>query len=144
MSLDSSDPTDAQLAKILSTPRVIAMVGASPKPDRPSHRVGAFLTARGHRVIPINPGHAGSELFGETVRASLADCPAEVEMLDIFRRSDEVLPVVQEALAALPNLRIVWMQLGITNSEARALAEAAGKTVIEDRCPKIEIARLGL
>jgi predicted CoA-binding protein len=106
--------------------------------------VARFLAARGYRVIPVNPGHAGTQALGETVRASLADISEPVDMLDIFRRSDAVLPVVQQALAALPGLRTVWMQLGVENAEAAALAEAQGLRVVQNRCPAIEIPRLGL
>ncbi|MGY6632797.1 MAG: CoA-binding protein [Alkalilacustris sp.] len=133
---------DAALRSILTRTRVIAMVGVSPDPVRPSHFVGRFLALRGYRVIPVNPGHAGRQLFGEEVRASLADCPADTDMIDIFRRSDAVGPIVTEALQRLPALRTVWMQIGVVNEAARAEAEARGLTVVMDRCPKIEYQRL--
>jgi uncharacterized protein len=137
-------PTDARIADILRTTRVIALVGWSPNADRPSHRVASYLASRGYRVIPVNPGQAGQHALGETVRASLAEITEPVDMVDIFRRSSEVLPVVQAALAHLPGLRTVWMQLGVENAEAAALAEARGIAVVQNRCPAIELPRLGL
>ncbi len=137
-------PDDTAIADILRTTRTIALVGWSPNPARASHGVARFLAARGYRVIPVNPGHAGQVVLGETVRASLAEISDPVDMVDIFRRSDAVLPVVQEALAVLPGLKTVWMQLGVENADAAALAEARGLQVVQNRCPAIEIPRLGL
>jgi len=137
-------PDDTAIADILRTTRTIALVGWSPNPARPSHRVARFLAARGYRIIPVNPGQAGQVVLGETVRASLAEISDPVDMVDIFRRSEAVLPVVQEALAALPGLKTVWMQLGVENADAAALAEARGLQVVQNRCPAIEIPRLGL
>jgi len=137
-------PTDARIADILQTTRVIALVGWSPNPDRPSHRVANYLVSRGYRVIPVNPGQAGQQALDETVRAGLSDITEPVDMIDIFRRSSEVLPLVQVALAHLPGLRTVWMQLGVENAEAAALAEGRGVRVVQNRCPAIEIPRLGL
>ncbi len=137
-------PTDTDIAGILRETRTIAVVGWSPNPERPSHRVARFLKDRGYTVIPVNPGHAGAVALGETVRASLAEIDVPVDMVDIFRRSDAVLPVVEEALAALPGLRTIWMQLGVTNEAAATLAEGRGLRVVQDRCPAIEIPRLGL
>ena len=139
-----TQPDDTALAEILRTTRTIALVGWSPNPARASHGVARFLAARGSRVIPVNPGQAGQVALGETVRASLADISEPVDMVDIFRRSDAVLPVVQEALAALPGLKTVWMQLGVENAEAAALADSRGLQVVQNRCPAIEIPRLGL
>lgn len=135
--------TDAKIRSILTEVRTIALVGWSPKPDRPSHRVAAYLAAQGYRVIPVNPGAAGQIALGETVRASLAEIEGPVDMVDIFRRSEDVPPVVEEALK-LPGLKAIWMQLGITNAQAAAQAEARGVQVVQDRCPAIEIPRLGL
>lgn len=136
--------TDAALKKILNDTKVIAVVGASANPLRASYFVSRYLSLRGKTVIPVNPGIAGQMLFGQTVRASLSDIPAEmgVDMVDIFRRSDQVLPVVEEALRFLPSLQTVWMQIGVENAEARALAETRGKTVVENLCPKQEYQRL--
>ena len=133
---------DERLSKILLDTRVIAMVGASVRPDRPSFRVGAYMAAQGYRVIPVNPGHAGETLFGETVVASLDTIPDKVDMLNIFRRADQIAPVVRDGLQALPGLKYVWMQLGLSNAEGRKLAEDAGLSVVEDRCLLIEHQRL--
>lgn len=134
--------TDDQIRDILTTTKVIALVGWSPNADRPSHRVAAYLKGRGYRVIPVNPGQAGARALGEVVRASLAEISEPVDMVDIFRRSDAVGPVVQEALAHLPGLRTVWMQLGVQNAEAADMAQAQGVAVVQNRCPAIEIPRL--
>ena len=133
---------DERLSKILLDTRVIAMVGASIRPDRPSFRVGTYMAAQGYRVIPVNPGHAGETHFGETVVASLDTIPDKVDMLNIFRRADQIAPVVREGLKALLGLKYVWMQLGLSNAEGRKLAEDAGLSVVEDRCLLIEHQRL--
>ncbi len=136
---------DDEVRRILSSTRTIAVVGWSPNPDRPSHQVAAFLKARGYRVIPVNPGQAGQEALGETIRPDLAALAGEgVDMVDIFRRSDHVPEVVAAALAHLPDLRTVWMQLGVRNAEAAKEARDRGLQVVENRCPAIEIPRLGL
>lgn len=131
------------IARIARDSRVIAVVGLSPDPSRPSHGVARFLQAQGYRVIPVNPGHDGQTILGETVYARLADIPADagVDMVDIFRRSEAVPEIVEEAIAALPDLRTIWMQIGVRHAEAAARAEAAGLTVVQDRCPKIEFPR---
>jgi predicted CoA-binding protein len=135
--------TDDILRRILTETKVIALVGWSAKPDRPSHGVSRYLAARGYRVIPVNPGHAGMAApWGETVRASLAEIDGPVDMVDIFRASDAVEPVVDEALAAVPGLKTIWMQLGVVNEAAAAKARAAGLDVVMNRCPAIEIPRL--
>lgn len=135
---------DATIRRVLTETHTIVLVGWSPKPDRPSHRVAAFLKAQGYRVIPVNPGQAGQIALGETVRASLAEIGEAVDMVDIFRRSEEAGAVVDEALAVLPGLKAVWMQLGVVDAAAAARAEAAGVTAVMDRCPAIEIPRLGM
>ncbi len=138
-----SDPTsDDDLRAALGEARVIGLVGASANPDRPSRRVGEFLVRQGYRVVGVNPGLAGRALFGAPVVARIADLPAETDMIDLFRRAEEVPAAVAEALATLPALRTIWMQLGIRNAEAAALARAKGLRVIEDRCPAIEMPRL--
>lgn len=134
--------SDAFLRDILKQTKVIAMVGVSPNPVRPSHYVGRYLSLKGFTVIPINPGHAGSTLFGQEVRAGLSDVSEAVDMVDIFRRSEAVPPIVEEALARFPDLKTVWMQIGVVNEEAARMAEARGVTVVMDRCPKIEYQRL--
>jgi predicted CoA-binding protein len=136
--------TDDDLRRILTETRTIALVGWSPKPERPSHRVAAFLKRKGFRVIPVNPGQAGMEALGEVVRASLAEIGEPVDMVDIFRRSEEAGAVVDEALAVLPGLKVVWMQLGVEDAAAAARAEARGVAAVMDRCPAIEMPRLGL
>jgi uncharacterized protein len=135
-------PADPALRDILTTVRTIAVVGWSPKADRPSHGVARFLHDRGYKVIPVNPGQAGQSALGTTVRASLADIDEPVDMVDIFRRSDEAGAVVDAALAAFPNLHAVWMQLGVHDDAAAARAVAKGVRVVQNRCPAIEIPRL--
>src|SRR5271169_4401231 len=132
---------DAKIRRILSTVRTIAMVGASSNWNRPSYFVMKYLQGKGYRVIPVNPGTAGNEQLGETVYASLRDIPDKIDMVDIFRASDQVGPIVDDAIAI--GAKVVWMQLGIRNDEAAARAEAAGIEVIMNRCPKIEFGRLG-
>lgn len=136
--------TDDDLRRILTGTKVIALVGWSPNADRPSHRVAAFLAAKGYRVIPVNPGQAGKQVLGEIVRASLSDITEQVDMVDIFRRSEAVGPVVDEALRALPGLKTIWMQLGVGDAVAAAKARAAGVAVVMNRCPAIDMPRLGL
>lgn len=135
---------DARIADILTRCRTIAVVGWSPNPDRPSHRVAAYLAQRGYRVIPVNPGQAGQTALGEVVRASLSDIEGEVDMVDIFRRSEEAGAVVDAALARFPDLICVWMQLGVRDDAAAARAQARGVQAVMNRCPAIEIPRLGL
>ncbi|MEJ0009377.1 MAG: CoA-binding protein [Alphaproteobacteria bacterium] len=120
--------------------RSIALVGASNKPERPSYGVMRFLLARGYAVHPVNPGLAGQELQGRKVYASLADVPAPVDMVDIFRNTQDAARVIDEAIALKDALgiRTVWCQLGVTPVEAGRRAEAAGLTVVMDRCPAIE------
>ena len=133
--------TDAEIKDILTTVKTIALVGWSPRPDRPSHGVAAFLARRGYRVIPVNPGQAGQVALGETVVSSLAEA-GPVDMVDIFRRSEEAGAVVDEAIAV--GAKVVWMQLGVMDEAAAARARAAGLRVVMDRCPAIESPRLGL
>lgn len=134
--------TDKDIAALLQETRSIAVVGASPKEGRPSNDVMRFLLTQGYEVFPINPGHAGETIHGQRVYASLADLPAAPDMVDIFRRSEDVGPVVDDAIAC--GAKAIWMQLEIINEEAAARAEAAGLKVVMNRCPKIEIPRLGL
>ena len=141
MEVDFKD--DEDIARIVRDVKVIAVVGLSANEARPSWGVARYLQANGFRVIPVNPGHAGGKILGETVYASLSEIPksAQVQMVDIFRKSDAVGPIVDEALAALPDLKSIWLQLGIRNDAAAARAGARGITVIQDRCPKIEFPR---
>ena len=134
--------TDALMASVLGSVRSIAMVGASANPARPSSLVLRYLVAHGYRVFPVNPGLTGGHIMGLPVHARLADVPEPVDMVDVFRNSESAGSVVDEALALEPRPRVVWMQLGVRNEAAAARAEAAGLTVIMDRCPKIEFGRL--
>lgn len=137
------DYPDALLKSVLGRTRKIAVVGVSMNPVRPSYYVARYLGLKGFKVVPVNPGHAGQVLLGETIHADLASVPDDdVDMVDIFRRSEHVLPIVVEALDRWPGLRTIWMQIGVENPEAAALAEARGVTVIQNRCPKIEYQRL--
>lgn len=136
------DYPDSLLKRILTEVRTIAVVGVSMNPVRPSYYVARYLSLKGFKVIPVNPGHAGERLFGQVVRRDLADIEEPVDMVDVFRRSEAVPPIAEAALAAFPKLKVLWMQIGVENAEAREMAEARGVTVIENRCPKIEYQRL--
>ena len=138
----TQNPSDDLLRRILRETKTIACVGVSPNPVRPSHYVGRYLRLKGFRVIPVNPGQAGIQLFGETVVASLSEIEGPFDMVDIFRRSEAVPPIVDEALAQFPALKTIWMQIGVTHAEAAEKAEARGVQVIHNRCPKIEYQRL--
>jgi predicted CoA-binding protein len=131
---------DELVREILTTTRRIAVVGASNKPERPSFGVMRFLIGRGFEVVPVNPGLAGTEILGRAVVGSLA-AAGELDMVDVFRRSAEVGEVVAEAVRL--GARTVWMQLGVVN-QAAAVARAAGVRVVMDRCPVIEMGRLGI
>ncbi len=137
-----ADYSDEFLKGILQRTKVVAVVGVSMNPVRPSYYVARYLSLKGYRVIPVNPGHAGKQLFGQTVHASLSDISEPVDMVDIFRRSEAVPPIVDEALQAFPKLRTVWMQIGVEHYGAAAVAQARGVDVVMNRCPKIEYQRL--
>jgi predicted CoA-binding protein len=134
--------SDQEIATLLTTSRMIAMVGASPKPDRDSHAVMSFLQAQGYRVIPVNPALKGQTLLGENVVSTLADIEEPVDIVDIFRNSDAAGQIVDQAIDI--GAKAVWMQLGVIDPQAADRAEAAGLKVVMNRCPKIEIPRLGL
>jgi len=134
--------SDQLLRDILSSTKTIALVGASQKPHRDSYRVMAFLQQQGYRVIPVNPSLEGQTLMGEKVYAKLEDIPDTIDLVDIFRNAEAAGEVTDEAIQV--GAKVVWMQLGIINEAAAERAEKAGLTVIMDRCPKIEIPRLGL
>ena len=134
--------TDTQLKHILTTTRTIAVVGVSMNPVRPSYYVARYLSLKGFTVLPVNPGHAGKSLFNAEVKASLSDSDQPVDMVDIFRRSEAVPPIVDEALDHFPDLKTIWMQIGVEHAQAAAKADARGVTVIQNRCPKIEYQRL--
>jgi uncharacterized protein len=133
---------DAYIRGILNTIKSIAMVGASEKENRPSYFAFKYLLERGYHMIPVNPGHAGESMLGQRIYARLGDIPEPVDMVDIFRGSQYALPIVKEALELKPRPQVIWMQLGVRNDEAGALAEASGLKVVMNRCPKIEYGRL--
>lgn len=133
---------DNYIRGILNNVKTIAMVGASPVNVRPSYFAFKYLAQRGYDMIPVNPGQVGKNLMGKPFVASLADIDRPVDMVDIFRNSDATLPLVKDALTLNPLPKVIWMQLGVRNDEACALAEAAGLKVVMNRCPKIEYGRL--
>ena len=132
---------DSYIRGILNTVKTIAMVGASEKGNRPSYFAFKYLLEHGYHMIPVNPGHAGETMLGQKIYAQLSDIRQPIDMVDIFRASQYVLPIVQEVLS-LKRPQVIWMQLGIRNDEAAALAEANGMKVVMNRCPKIEYGRL--
>jgi predicted CoA-binding protein len=133
---------DPYIRGILNTVKTIAMVGFSPKESRPSYFAFKYLLERGYRMIPVNPGQAGKEVLGCKVYARLADIPEPIDMVDVFRASQFAKSVVQEAIELNPKPQVIWMQLGVRDDEAAALAEANGIKVVMNRCPKIEYGRL--
>ena len=139
--LDPIPYSDAKLRAILASVRTIALVGASANWNRPSYFVMKYLQGKGYRVIPVNPGLAGQDLLGERVYGSLRDIPEKVDMVEVFRASNTVGPIADDAIAI--GAPVLWMQLGVRNEDAAARAEAAGLEVVMDRCPKIEFGRLG-
>jgi len=130
--------SDDFISEILSRTKVVAVVGMSAKPARPSYQVAQFLQDKGMRIIPVNPGLDGQTVLGETVYGALKDIPIDVDMVDIFRRSDAVSEIVDAALARWPDLPTIWTQLGVSDDLAAARATARGVDVIQNRCPKIE------
>jgi predicted CoA-binding protein len=142
MSADLADLryADADIRRILEEVKTIAMVGASMNEMRPSYFAMLYLQGKGFRVIPVNPRYAGQTLLGETVHADLASLPVVPDMVDVFRRSEDASPIVDEAIRI--GAKVVWMQLGVRHDQAAAKAEAAGLKVVMNRCPKIEYGRL--
>lgn len=136
--------SDEKLRRILSSVRVFAMVGASTHWRRPSFYAMKYLTKKGYQVIPINPARAGETILGETVYASIADYPGRLDMVDIFRTSEEALDITKDVIANKDEkgIKYLWMQLTVRNDKAAELAEKAGLEVVMNRCPKIEFARL--
>ena len=134
--------TDDEIRDLLTNVRTIAMIGASDRPDRPSYGVMAFLQAHGYRVLPVNPQITGEHVHGEFVWRELAQIGVPIDIVDIFRRPEAAAEAVEQAIFV--GAKAVWMQIGVINEEAAERAEAAGLKVVMDRCPKIEIPRLGL
>lgn len=130
--------SDQKKKELLESSKIIAMVGLSPKTDKPSNRVASYLKTNGYRVIPVNPQY--DEILGEKSYKSLSDIPEKVDVVDIFMRAENVIPVVEEAVTMKP--KAIWLQLGIVNDEARAIAEKGGIDFVQDLCIKLEHARL--
>lgn len=133
---------DRDIAEVLRQVKSIALVGASDKPARASYGVMAYLLSQGYQVTPVSPKLAGQTLLGQQVYASLDDIPHSIDMVDVFRNAEAAYGVAQEAIAI--GAKVLWLQIGVINSQAEELAQAAGLKVVMDRCPKIEIPRLGL
>lgn len=140
--MDHASYSDAYLREILNSARTIAVVGASPRRERPSHGVMAYLQRHGYRAIPVNPNAAGGTILGETCYAALAEISEPVDMVDVFRRSEMAGAAVDAAIAA--GAKFIWMQLGVRDDTAAARAKARGIQVVMNRCPAIEIPRLRL
>jgi len=134
--------SDQFLRDILNRTKTVAVVGVSMNPVRPSYYVARYLGLKEYRVIPVNPRHAGEMLFGEVVLPSLSAIADPVDMVDVFRRSDAVPEIVDEALEVFADLQTIWMQIGVEHAGAAGKAEARGVDVVQDRCPKIEYQRL--
>lgn len=132
------NPSDARIHDILATPRTIAVVGCSPDPNRDSHEIAALLKAKGHKIIPVNP--TSKEILGERCFASLTDIPEPVDMVDVFRRPEHVDQIAADSITI--GAKILWLQLDVINEPAARKAQAAGMTVVMDRCPAIEYRRL--
>ena len=131
---------DAGLKDILTRYRRFAVINASPNPARPSHYVARYLLEHGYEIFPVNPGRPGREMFGRPVVARLTDLPEPVDVVDVFRHPDAVVPIAQDAVAI--GAKVLWMQIGVANTQAARIAEAAGLQVVADRCPMMEHARL--
>ena len=138
------DDDDSTIKAVLKRTRTIVVVGASPKPVRPSNQVMRFLIERGYDVVAVNPGHAGGSIRDRPCYASLAEVPHALDMVDVFRSPDAVPAVVDDVLSLGQRPSTLWLQLGVVHPEAERRAREAGLTVVADRCPKIEVARLGL
>ena len=133
---------DQDIADLLTRARTIAVVGASDRPSRPSYGVMRFLQEHGYRVLPVNPQITGEHVLGEFVWRELAQIGLPIDIVDVFRRAEAALDAVEQAIFV--GAKAVWMQLGVVNEEAAARAEEAGLKVVMDRCPKIDIPRLGI
>ncbi|MBU2983309.1 CoA-binding protein [Lentibacter algarum] len=134
--------SDRFLKRILERAKLLGIVGLSSKQTRPSFFVGRYMKLRGYKIVPVNPAYVGQSFMGAPYVGGLDEMPQDVDFLDLFRRSEDVLPIVEEALERLPKLQTVWMQIGVVNEEAAELARAKGVDVVMNRCPKIEHQRL--
>lgn len=141
MILPKPENEDAAFKALFDNTQSIALIGASPKPERASHRVMAFLLAQGFTVLPVNPGQAGKEILDQTVYATLDDVPGPVDMVDVFREKSALPAITDQAIAH--GAKSLWFQLDLIDHDAAAKANDAGMTVVMDRCPAIEIPRLG-
>ena len=135
---------DDHIRTILTSVKTIALLGASPNVDRPSYSVMRFLLSKGYHVIPVNPGQAGKEILAQKVYARLVDIPEPVDMVDVFRASEYLSGIVDEAIALSPRSKFIWGQLSVSDDAAAAKAEAYGISVVMDRCPAIEYPRLNI
>ena len=142
--MTSDIPSDDVLREMLTSNPTIAVVGASPTRDRVSRAIMGYLIQHGYHTVPVNPVYAGQKIFGQTVYATLAEVPEPIGIVDIFRRSEVIGETVDEALALDKKPGVIWMQLNLRNDAAAEKARAAGLTVIQDRCIKIEHKRLGI
>ncbi|HEJ9416783.1 TPA: CoA-binding protein [Proteus mirabilis] len=133
---------DSEIYDILRSVKTIALVGASHKEDRPSYKVMKFLLEQGYEVIPVNPDMAGETILGQQCYGHLQDIPVAIDMVDVFRQSAAALEIAKEAIKI--NAKVLWLQIGVINEEAKALAEQSGLRVVMDRCPKKEIEAHGL
>lgn len=130
--------SDQDKKELLEKTKIIAIVGLSPKDDKPSNRVATYLKAHGYRIVPVNPQH--EEILGEKSYKSLSDIPEKIDVVDIFMRAENVTPVVEEAVKIQP--KAIWLQLGIVNDDAKSVAEKSGISFVQDLCIKLEHARL--
>ncbi|MGU3398553.1 CoA-binding protein [Brucellaceae bacterium D45D] len=136
------NPSDHEIRSILQSVKTIALLGASPKPERPSNGVMRFLLVKGYNVIPVNPGQEGKTIHGETVVARLADITIPIDMVDVFREPQALASIVEEILAMENRPSVLWTQLGVVDDAAGERAAGAGLKVVMDRCPAIEYPRL--
>lgn len=130
------------LKALFAATKTIAMVGMSTRTDRPSHMVATYMQGAGYRIVPVNPAYAGQEILGETVVATLADAPVPIDIVDCFRRSEDMVEVAATAALMRPLPKVLWMQLGVENEDAAAIARSAGIEVVQNRCVEIEFMAL--
>ncbi|HPG61056.1 MAG TPA: CoA-binding protein [Casimicrobium sp.] len=130
--------TTSELKALLATTKTIAVVGLSADTSRPSFEVAEVMQRAGYRIIPVNPRYAGQNILGEPCVASLADVKERIDIVDCFRRSEEMVEVAKAAAAVAPLPRVLWMQIGVMNADAAAIARDAGMTVVQDRCLKLD------